>query len=135
GVAALAGGCSELGTSWDGGVGLSRKPEPPVATEAARAELAPTGKLRVALQLSNEVLVEGRGENQLGGVAVELGQRIAKVLGVPFEGIPYPSGGRLTEAAGRGEWDIAFLSIETGRAAALDFSRPYMQLEGAVLVP
>jgi hypothetical protein len=60
GIAALAGGCeclsdlrSSLGSSWDGGRGLSYRPEPPAPTATAREQLVPAGKLRVALQLSN----------------------------------------------------------------------------------
>ena len=141
GVAA-AGGCESmqdayrsLGTSWDGDVGLSYRPEPPVPSKEALGQLAPTGKLRVALQLSNEVLVEPREGGQLAGVAVDFGRRIAGVLGVPFEAVTYPSGGRLLDAAQRNEWDIAFLAIETTRTSSVAFTRPYMRLEGAVLVP
>ena len=58
----------------------------PSVPPAARAELASTGKLRVGLILSNEVLVtKDPGTGELRGVTVNLGKALAQRLGVPFE--------------------------------------------------
>ena len=63
--------------------GCSNMPSvPPVA----RAELAPNGKLRVALIMSNQVLVsKDLRTGEIRGVTVELGNALAQRLGVPFE--------------------------------------------------
>lgn len=61
---------------------MSMKSMPP----AARSELAPTGKLRVGLILSNQVLVSKDPQTgELRGVTVSLGRALAKRLEVPFE--------------------------------------------------
>src|SRR2546430_11075857 len=82
----------------------------PIVPAAARAELAPTGKLRVGLILSNEVLVsKDSSTGQLSGVTIDLGKALAKRLSVPFEPVGYSNPAALVKSFGTNEWDIAFL--------------------------
>jgi len=60
-------------------------------------EIAPTGKLRVAVV----------GIRVLGGVAEPIGRFIANQLGVPFEPIVYSNPKAYEESFGKGEWDMA----------------------------
>ena len=83
----------------------------PSVPPAARAELASTGKLRVGLILSNEVLVtKDPGTGELRGVTVNLGKALAQRLGVPFEPVGYANPAALVKSFGADEWDIAFLA-------------------------
>ena len=76
---------------------------PPVP-EAARSELASTGKLRVGLILSNQVLVTKDAQTgELRGVTVDLGKALAKRLGVPFEPVGYANPAALVQSFGRRE--------------------------------
>lgn len=103
---------------------------------AARSELAATGKLRVGLILSNQVLVTKDPQTgELRGVTVSLGKSLARRIGVPFEPVGYPDPAALVQSFGRNEWDIAFLAFDPSRARDVDFSPPYMVVDNTYLVP
>ncbi len=102
---------------------------------AARADLTPTGKLRVGLILSNQVLVtkDPRTE-ELRGVTINLGRALAQRLGVPFEPVGYANPSALVKSFGANQWDIAFLAFDPVRAQEVDFSPPYMEVDNTYLV-
>ena len=99
----------------------------PTVPPAARAELVPTGKLRVGLILSNQVLVtKDSNSGELRGVTINLGKALAQRLGVPFEPVGYANPAALVKSFGGNEWDIAFLAFDPARAKDVDFSAPYI---------
>ena len=103
---------------------------------AARAELTPTGKLRVAVNLSNFLLVaKDSATGGMTGVVPDLANEIGKRLGVAVEFFGYASPGQVADAAKTGVWDIAFLGAEPARATEIDFSAAYLEIEASYLVP
>lgn len=105
-------------------------------SSAVRSELAPTGKLRVGINMSNFLLTRtdaATGEH--GGVAVDLGRELGRRLGVPVELVPYPNPGALADAAKSGVWDVGFLGAEPQRANEIDFTAAYVEIEATYLVP
>ena len=111
-------------------------PSPALPTAAARAELAPSGKLRAAINFGNPILAaRGVIADEPRGVSVDLSRELAKRLGVPVEFVIYTAAGKVVEGIKSGAWDIAFFAIDPVRAADTDFSAPYVVIEGAYLVP
>ena len=107
----------------------------PSVPPAARAELAPRGKLRVGLILSNQVLVtKDSSSGELRGVTINLGEALAQRLRVPFEPVGYANPAALVKSFGSNEWDIAFLAFDAARAKDVDFSSPYMEVDNTYLV-
>jgi polar amino acid transport system substrate-binding protein len=103
---------------------------------AVRSELAPTGTLRVGINLSNFLLTRtDPNTGQYGGVAVDLGQELGRRLGVPVEIMAYESPGKLADAAKAGVWDVGFLGAEPQRANEIDFTAAYVEIEATYLVP
>lgn len=105
-------------------------------SSAVLSELAPTGKLRVGINLSNVLLTKTdpvTGEH--GGVAVDLGRELARQLGVALELVAYPNPGALADAANRNAWDVGFLAAEPQRAKEIDFTAAYVEIEATYLVP
>ena len=103
---------------------------------AARSELAPTGKLRVGINLGNFLLTAtDPATGEYRGVAVDLGRELGRRLGVPVEIIGYPSPGALADAAKTGAWDVGFLGAEPQRANEIDFTAAYVEIEATYLVP
>jgi polar amino acid transport system substrate-binding protein len=99
-------------------------------------EFAPSGKLRAALNLGNGVLVQkDKASGELRGVTVELARELAKRAGLPLEFVQFESAGKVFEALKAGAWDIAFLAVEPVRAAEIDFTAPYVLIEGTYMVP
>jgi polar amino acid transport system substrate-binding protein len=97
-------------------------------------DLAPTGKLRASINLGNPVLAQGTPEAPRG-VTPELARELAKRLGVPAELVPFDAAGKAFEALKAGRVDVVFLAIEPVRAADIDFTAPYVIIEGVYMVP
>jgi len=94
-------------------------------------ELAPTGKLRAAINYGNPVLAR---REPVGGVSVDLSRELARRLRVPVELVPYDAAGKVTADATTGAWDIAFVARDPARAKDISFTAPYVVIEGGYLV-
>jgi polar amino acid transport system substrate-binding protein len=106
------------------------------APTAAVAELAPTGRLRAAINYGNPVLAfKDPATGEARGVSVDLSRELARRLGVPLEMVYYDAAGKVTDSARSGAWDIAFVAVDPARAVDLDFSAPYVVIEGVYAVP
>ncbi len=99
-------------------------------------ELAPTGRLRVAINLGNIVLAQtDRATGQPKGVTVDLARELGRRLGVPVDLSTYDAAGKSFESLKAGATDIVFLAIEPVRAAEVAFTAPYVIIEGVYMVP
>lgn len=98
-------------------------------------ELTPTGKLRVGVNLSNFLLVQRSPDGSIRGIVPDLAQELAKRLGVTAELRKYEKVGEVADGAKKGEWDVAFIGAEPQRAADIDFTAPYVEIEACYLVP
>jgi len=102
----------------------------------ALSELAPTGKLRAAINFGNPVLVQkdpATGEPR--GVSVDLARELGRRPGVPVELVTFDAAGKVFAALKTGAWDIAFLAIDPARATEIAFTAPYVVIEATYLVP
>lgn len=109
---------------------------PPTATPEARSQLAPGGKLRVGLLVTNAAFVSKDGApNEMLGVGVEIARELAKQLNVAFEPVRYKSIAPLLDGAKRGEWDVAPIGYSPERTADMDFTTLYAVGESRYLVP
>ncbi len=116
---ALFGGCASTGA-------------PPAAVK----ELAPTGKLRAAINYGNPVLAQrDPATGQPRGISADLARELGSRLGVPVEFSTFDAAGKVFDALGSGAWDVAFLAIEPVRSAQIDFTAPYVIIEGVYVVP
>jgi polar amino acid transport system substrate-binding protein len=105
-------------------------------SSAILSELAPTGTLRVGINMSNFLLTRKDAETgEPAGVAVDLGRELARRLGVGIDIVPYPNPGALADAAKSGVWDVGFLGAEPQRASEIDFTAAYVEIEATYLVP
>jgi polar amino acid transport system substrate-binding protein len=69
------------------------------------------------------------------GVSADLAAELARRLGVPLRTVPYDAAGKVFEGAKAGAFDVGFIAIEPVRAAELDFTAPYVVIEGTYMVP
>lgn len=99
------------------------------ATPGALRELAPTGSLRVALNLGNAALVRRNADGDLDGVAPDLARGLAARLGVPVAFVAYPSGGAILADLGADAWDAAVLAVDPARGDRLLYSRPFAEVQ------
>jgi polar amino acid transport system substrate-binding protein len=96
--------------------------------------LAPSGKLRAAINFGNIVLAQGSADAPRG-VTVDLAQELGRRLGVSVEFTSFDGASKAFEAFKGGALDIIFLAIEPARAAEIAFTAPYVLIEGVYIVP
>jgi polar amino acid transport system substrate-binding protein len=97
-------------------------------------DFAPTGTLRAAINQGNTVLAQKGKNGEPLGITVDLARELARRLGVPIEPITFDAAGKVFDALKRGVWDVAFLAVEPVRAAEIDFTAPYVLIEGTYMV-
>jgi polar amino acid transport system substrate-binding protein len=104
--------------------------------QAAKAELAPNGTLRVGINHSNHLLVNpGSVHGAPRGVAPDLGAELARRLGASVEYVSFSSVGATFDGGKAGLWDVAFLGAEPQRAAEMEFTAAYLEIPITFLVP
>lgn len=108
----------------------------PSAPPAARAELAPTGKLRAAINLGNGVVAtRDPTTGQARGIAVNVARELGRRLGVPVEYVIFDQARNAADAMQAGAVDVVFIAIEPARSAVIDFTAPYAEIAGVYAVP
>ncbi len=112
-----------------------RQPMTSVSPDVLK-DLAPTGKLRVAINLGNMVLAQkDPATGQPKGITADLARELGQRLGVPVELVPFDAAGKVFEAVKTGALDVMFLAIEPVRANEIAFTAPYVLIEGVYMVP
>ncbi len=102
-------------------------------TPALTAELAPTGRLRASINLGNSVLAQGTPDAP-SGVSVDLANELGRRLGIPVDFTCFTAAMPSFENVKAGTADIGFLAHEPARAAEVEFTAPYVQIEGTYMV-
>ena len=92
--------------------------------------------LRAAINLGNGVLAQkDPASSEPKGITPDLARELAKRLGVPLEMVVFESAGKVFDGAKTGAWDVAFIAIEPVRTAEIEFTAPYVIIEGTYMVP
>lgn len=104
------------------------------APPAPVAELAPSGKLKAAINFGNPILAVRMPDGSPRGVSVDLSNELGRRLGVPVELVTFTSAGKVVEAVRDAQVDIAFVAIDPVRGADMLQTPPYVIIEGAYLV-
>jgi polar amino acid transport system substrate-binding protein len=105
-------------------------------TPEIKAQLAPHGVLRAAINMSNFLLVTGRSaDGGPEGVSPSMARAIADRLGVPVKYVPFPKPGELADEAGKDVWDIGLIGAEPARAEKIAFTAAYAEIEATYMVP
>jgi len=103
---------------------------------AVLQQLAPTGKLRIAVAVAPSPSAQFaiKDGDTYKGVAVMLGEALAKKLGVPAEIVPHAASGEIQNSAADNKWDVAFLPVDAERKKFVDFGSAYHLLQSTFLV-
>jgi polar amino acid transport system substrate-binding protein len=80
-------------------------------------DLAPTGKLRAAINFGNGVLAQRGANGEANGITPDLSRELAKRLGVPVDFVTYDAAGKVFDDA-----------------SVIEFSPPYVIIEGTYMV-
>ena len=107
-----------------------------MADAAVLEQLAPTGRLRIAVAIAPSPSAQFaiKDGETIKGVAVTLGKALAAKLGVPAEVLPHNGSGEIQNSAADGKWDVAFLPVDDERKKFVDFGNGYHLLQSTFLV-
>ncbi len=129
----------DLSLPWFAGLvlGASIMMAGPVRADALKDEIAPTGKLRVAIGVSPAGGAYWSTRTEAGGYAgvpVDLGKAMADQIGVPVEYVAYQNSGQITDAASKGVWDVSFLPKDPERETKMLFGPIYEVTDATYIV-
>src|ERR1035441_5240315 len=88
-------------------------------------QLVPTGKLRVGVAYApafTPIFVAMDAAGNVHGVPLDLGNALAKTLGVPVEIVVVATTGELTDACSSGAIDIGFMQADDKSPTSVNFS-------------
>ncbi|QIO32023.1 ABC transporter substrate-binding protein [Bradyrhizobium sp. 1(2017)] len=108
----------------------------PALADGLKDEIAPTGKLRVAIAISpaGGAFWSTKTETGYAGVPVDLGEEMAAQLGVPVEYIVHQNSGQITDAASKGTWDVTWLPRDPERETKMLFGPIYEVADATYIV-
>ena len=118
-------------------LGVSVMMAVPASADPLKDEIAPTGKLRVAIAISPAGGAFWSTKNESGGYAgvpVDLGKEMAAQLGVPVEFVAYQNSGQIVDAVSTGAWDVTFLPKDPEREARMSFGPIYEVADATYIV-
>lgn len=110
------------------------------ADAATRAQLLPTGRLRVGIGVgpaASAFWAMRQPDGTARGVTVALAQEAASRLGVPLDLLLLNSSGEVVEAGATAtpSWDLSFMPVDAERVARLDFGPDYYLSTSTYLAP
>ena len=104
-------------------------------TSALIEAFAPSGVLRASINLGNPILAhEDTTTGRPVGVSIDLANAFGGWLGVPVELLVFHAAGKSVDAVVNDQADIGFFAIDPVRGAGINFTAPYVLIEGAYLV-
>ncbi|HEX2634415.1 MAG TPA: ABC transporter substrate-binding protein [Bradyrhizobium sp.] len=109
----------------------------PASADALKDEIAPTGKLRVAIAISPAGGAFWSTKTETGGYAgvpVDLGKEMAAQLGLPVEYVVHQNSGQIVDAVAKGVWDVTFLPKDPEREARMSFGPTYEVADATYIV-
>jgi polar amino acid transport system substrate-binding protein len=109
----------------------------PAGADPLKDQIAPTGKLRVGIGVSDAGGAYWSKKNEAGeytGVPVDLGKAMAAQLGVPVEYVAYSNSGLITDAASSGAWDVTFLPQDAERETKMSFGPIYETADATYII-
>ena len=106
-----------------------------VISPAVISDLAPSGKLRAAINFGNPILAaKDPATGAPHGVSVDLSRELASRLGVPVEFVTYSAAGKVVEGLKTADWDVGYVAIDPLRGEGMIQSPPYVVIEGSYMV-
>lgn len=105
------------------------------APNTLASDFAPSGSLRAAINLGNPILANrDTASGKIFGVSVDLATGLAERLGRSLELVVVDGAAKSVAAINDGTADIGFFAIDPVRGAGIQFTPPYVNIEGAYLV-
>ncbi|MDM0103994.1 ABC transporter substrate-binding protein [Variovorax sp. J22R24] len=103
---------------------------------AVVSAFTPTGALRASINLGNPILANrDAASGEPAGVSIDLAREFARRLGVAIELVVFEKAAASVDAVRNDQADIGFFAIDPLRSEGIQFTAPYVLIEGSYLVP
>ena len=103
---------------------------------AVVSAFTPTGALRASINLGNPILANrDPATGEPVGVSIDLAREFARRLGVAVELVVFEKAAASVDAVRNEQADIGFFAIDPLRSEGMQFTAPYVLIEGSYLVP
>ena len=103
---------------------------------AVVSAFTPTGALRASINLGNPILANrDAATGEPVGVSIDLAREFARRLGVAIELVVFEKAAASVDAVRNQQADIGFFAIDPLRSEGMQFTAPYVLIEGSYLVP
>jgi polar amino acid transport system substrate-binding protein len=106
--------------------------------DAARAELLPTGVLRIAIAVGTARSALWAAPDPAtglpAGITVDLGNALGARLQVPYEFVVHSSSGQIVERVDAKTWDVTFVPVDAERKTKMDFGPDFALGDSTYLV-
>jgi polar amino acid transport system substrate-binding protein len=108
----------------------------PAHGDGLKVDIAPAGKLRVAIAISaaGGAFWCTKTEAGYAGVPVDLGKEMAAQLGVPVDYVVHQNSGQITDSASKATWDVTFLPKDPERETKMSFGPTYEVADATYIV-
>ena len=94
--------------------------------ETISKKLAPTGILRVGINMSNFLLINGKdSDGSPDGVSPDIGKKLARELNLKCKLVQFKKPGLLADAVNEDMWDIGNIACELSLIHISEPTRPY----------
>ena len=111
---------------------LAMTPRPGVFTEVPNGR--PDGKIRVAINFGNPVLAQkDQATGEPRGISPAIARELSRRTDLPLELTAFDAAAR-SSLRSPPPWDVAFLAVDPARAVEIDFTAPYVIIEGSYMV-
>jgi len=97
------------------------------------ADLVRTGRIRVGV--FPPAYTKNPATGEIGGLQIDLARALAARLGIAVLPVEFPTPAEVVEGLKTGACDLAGLVVDPVRAAAVDFSPPFVERDFTYLVP
>lgn len=97
--------------------------------------IAPTGAIRSVINVGNPLIASRLpGQAAPFGLGVDLTRELGRRLALDVELVSVPSAWRALEVLRGEDGDVGFFPVDSTRGQDIDFTAPFMQIEGAYLL-
>jgi polar amino acid transport system substrate-binding protein len=94
----------------------------------------PTGRLRASINLGNPILARRDEQKGAAGISVDLATEFARLLGVELELVVVDTAAKSVDVVRREDADIGFFAVDPLRSEGIQFTAPYILIQGSYLV-
>src|SRR5207237_1065237 len=101
-----------------------------LSTSGAISSTAEHWKILNAINFGNPILASRDPGGEPRGVSVDLAREAGRRLDLPIDLILFDSAGTVVEAVKARQVDLAFVAIDPVRAADMEYTAPYVIIEG-----